>query len=89
MNRNDIIDEIQERYKRNDHHILCSEDAGYWSNIDENENDDFIEYLKDAPSAKDALIRKYPQFYDVVFSPKREAGLEFLELEGDESCVDY
>ena len=66
MKRNDIIDEIQERYERNAGGILCSKEAGYWSNLNEDENDDLMEYLKDAPSAKEALIRKYPQtiFYN-------------------------
>ena len=84
-----IIDEIQRKYERNGDNILCGKEAGYWSNLDQNENDEFIEYLKSASSAKDALIKMYPQYYDVVFSPKREAGLELLELEGDEACVDY
>ena len=81
--------EIQEKYERNTDNILCSKEGGYWSNLDQNENDDFIEYLKSAPSAKEAVIRKYPQYCDVIFSPKREVGLELLELEGDETCIDY
>lgn len=89
MKRKNSIDEIQERYERNADNILCGKEAGYWSNLDQNENDDFIEFLKDAPSAKEALIIKYPQYYDIVFSTKREAGLELLELEGDETCIDY
>lgn len=89
MKRHHIIDGIQEKYERNEDDILCSKEKGYWSNLDENENNDFIEYLKNAPSAKEAFVNKYPQYYDVVFSSKREAGLELLELEGDEDCVDY
>ncbi len=89
MKRKNCIDEIQERYERNADNILCGKEAGYWSNLDQNENDDFIEFLKNAPSAKEALIMKYPQYHDIVFSPKREAGLELLELEGDEICIDY
>ena len=89
MKSNSIIDGIQERYERNTDNILCSKEAGYWSNLDRNENDVFVEYLKNASSAKQALIEKYPQYYDMIFSPKREAGLEFLELTGDETCIDY
>lgn len=89
MKRKNCIDEIQERYERNADNILCGKEADYWLNLDQNENDDFIEFLKSAPSAKEALIMKYPQYHDIVFSPKREAGLEFLELEGDEICIDY
>ena len=91
MKRKYISDEIHEKYERNADNILCSKEkeSGYWSNLDKNENNEFMEYLKSAPSAKEALIRKYPQYYNVIFSPKREAGLELLELEGDETCVDY
>ncbi len=89
MSRKHIIDEINEIYERNKDNILYSKETGYWSNLDQNENEAFIEYLKDAPSAKEAVTKKYPQYYDVIFSSKREAGLELLELEGDESCIDY
>ena len=91
MKRKYIRDEFHEKYERNADNILCSKEkkTGYWSNLDQNENDNFVEYLKSAPSAKEAVIRKYPQYYDVIFSPKREAGLELLNLEGNETCIDY
>lgn len=84
-----IIDELLERYERNSDKILCSKEAGYWSNLDRTENDAFVEDLKTASSAKEALIKNFPQYYDIVFSPKREAGLELLDLKGDEICVDF
>ena len=89
MNRDGIIDEIQKRFIRNEDNILLGQETGYWSNLDQNENDEFIRYLKKAPSVRDAVMTKYPQCYDVIFSPKREAGLEFLELKGTECCIDY
>jgi len=89
MEKTYIIDNILETYKKNTEGIFCSKGAGYWSNLDKNENDDFVKYLQDASSAKEALMEKYPQYDDIAFSPKREAGLELLELKGDEICVDY
>ena len=88
MKREHIF-EINEKYERNADNILCGKETDYWSNLDQNENGNFIEYLKSASSAKVALIKKYPQYYDIIFSPKREAGLELLELEGNETCIDY
>ena len=38
--------EFHEKYERNADNILCAEEAGYWSNLDENENDDFIEAVQ-------------------------------------------
>ena len=89
MSGNYMVDEIEAKYERNADNILCSKEAGYWSNLDEVENNVFIEYLKDGASAREAVINKYPEYHDIIFSPKREAGLELLELEGDETCVDY
>jgi len=89
MVKRTIVDVIQERYKSNENGIFYCDDPGYWSNLDEKENEDFLEDLKKSPSAREALIRRYPQYYDVVFSPKREAGLELLGLRGEEVCADY
>src|SRR3972149_11169035 len=89
MNRDGIIDENQKRFIRNGENILLGQETGYWSNLDQNENDEFIRYIKEAPSVRDAVMAKYPQYYDVIFSPKREAGLELLELKGTECCIDY
>lgn len=83
------MDKMLERYERNADGILCSKNAGYWSNLDRSENDDFVKDLKNASSAKEALLRRYPEYFDIIYSPKREAGLEYLDLRGDETCVDY
>jgi hypothetical protein len=40
-------------------------------------------------SALEALRDYRPDFEDVIFSPKRQAGLEILQLQGDEVCIDY
>lgn len=86
---NDIVKVLQEKYRRNDMGILCAQEIGYWSNLGKEENNDFVKDLDRFPSAKEALLSKFPQHYDIIFSPKREAGLELLELRGDETCIDY
>jgi len=85
------LDNFLNGYEKSSHGIFCSKEkaAGYWSNLDKRENDELIKGLDAYPSAKEALINKHPQYYDIIFSPKREAGLELLELKGDEACIDY
>jgi hypothetical protein len=83
------MDKILDKLERDADDILCSKEDGYWSNLDKSENDYLVKDLKYASSAKEALIKKYPQYYDMIFSPKREAGLELLELKGNEACIDY
>lgn len=86
-----LIKKIEDIYQRNSDDILCAKTSGsgYWSNLDENENAEFIRKLRASSTAIDAVKKHYPHFFDVIFSPKREAGLELLDLKGNEQCVDY
>jgi hypothetical protein len=61
---------------------------GYWSNLNIEENKDLLDWAN-KNGAEDAIRNLQPNLYDVIFSPKREAGLELLELRGDEVCIDY
>lgn len=60
---------------------------GYWSNIDRDDNKKLISQLQNR-SAKEVIQNNNPELYDVIFSPRREAGLELLELSGDETVID-
>jgi len=82
-----IRSEIQKKYTKAEEHIFLSELEGYWSNLNKTENDELINSLQNI-STRD-VIRKYHQWlYNVIFSPKRAAGLEVLEMSGDEVCID-
>ncbi|MBF0405786.1 MAG: class I SAM-dependent methyltransferase [Candidatus Riflebacteria bacterium] len=62
--------------------------AGYWSNLSKIENTRLINLLKTSSSLN--LIRElYPYLEEVIYSPKRTAGLELLDIKGSESCIDY
>jgi len=91
MRESGLIKKIEAIYKRNSDGILCAgtSGTGYWSNLDESENSKFLKELSASSSAKEAVKKHYPLFFDVIYSPKREAGLELLNLKGDEKCVDY
>jgi ubiquinone/menaquinone biosynthesis C-methylase UbiE len=62
--------------------------SGYWSNLNKDENQNFMKAVKKLGPAE-AVKQIYPRLYDVIFSKKREAGLELLQLKGDELCIDY
>ncbi|HPP87186.1 MAG TPA: methyltransferase domain-containing protein, partial [bacterium] len=52
------------------------------------ENEELINLLKQYNSRK-LIKEKYNWLYEIIYSPKRLAGLELLELTGEEVCVDY
>lgn len=61
--------------------------GGYWSNLDKKENE---AYLKDVGvlGARQTAKRYFPQYYDVIFSPKRAGGLPLLDPKPGETVVD-
>ena len=61
---------------------------GYWSNLNKSENRELIEEVK-RTNPKNAIKKMHPWLEDVIFSKKREAGLELLNLKGDEVCIDF
>lgn len=61
---------------------------GYWSNLDRDENKRFLELL-DTSTPREALRETHPKYEDMVFSSKREAALELLDIKPDEICADY
>jgi len=83
-----LVDFLKSQYQTSDDGIFVADIEGYWSNLDKEENKTFIELLQHS-SAREALKKHYPWFEDVIFSPKRQAGLEILQLCGDEICIDY
>ena len=63
-------------------------DNGYWSNLSEHDNTQLMNAVKEM-SCSDAIHASHPRLKDVIFSPKRAAGLELLELDGSEVCADF
>jgi len=83
-----LIEFINTNYQKNYDDIYQADVEGYWSNFNKEENKILIESLQ-YKSAKEALREFEPRFEDIIFSPKRQAGLEMLQLQGDEVCIDY
>lgn len=83
-----IRDELYEYYGRIEENILTSNEEGYWSNLNKDENTKLISAIKHM-STKEAIRKYHGWLFDVIFSPKRAVGLELIDLTGDEACVDY
>jgi len=83
-----LQDELEERFVRTAEGIYASDPCGYWSNLTLEENTRLVQALKDKP-AREALRERQPWLEDIIYSPKRQAGLELLGLNGDEICIDY
>jgi 2-polyprenyl-3-methyl-5-hydroxy-6-metoxy-1,4-benzoquinol methylase len=84
----DFRQELQENYKKISENIFISDKQGYWSNLNKNESRHMAD-VAEKTGPRDAVRAHYPQLFNVIFSPKRQAGLELLNLSGNESCVDY
>ncbi len=83
-----LIAELAEKFPRNTWGIFEAGSEGYWSNISKEENRLMIDALADY-TAKEALSMHQSWLEDIIYSPKRGAGLELLNLNGTETCIDY
>ncbi len=61
--------------------------GGYWSNLDQDENNNFTRVLPDL-GARKTVEQYFPQHLEVIFSPKRAGGLPLLDLIPEETVVD-
>lgn len=75
-------------YKRSSSGIYKSGNSGYWSNLDKDENKKFIEGLNNA-TPLEAVREFIPNQENQIFSEKREAALELLDIVPDSVCIDY
>jgi len=83
-----LLEEIRKNFKCHENGIFFSNGGGYWSSLNLGENSKLIESLT-YRSPRQALRKLYPHLENVVFSPKRQAGLELLQLTGNETCIDF
>jgi hypothetical protein len=61
--------------------------GNYWSNLDIEENKIFLQET-DALSVEESVRKYYPEYFDVIFSRKRAAGLLFLDPMPGEIVID-
>jgi 2-polyprenyl-3-methyl-5-hydroxy-6-metoxy-1,4-benzoquinol methylase len=84
----DFRQELQCSYRKITENIFVSDKEGYWSNLDKHESRHLAD-VSEKTVTRDAVRAHYPYLFNIIFSPKRQAGLELLNLSGKESCIDY
>ncbi len=84
----EILEFLKSQYQVSSEGIFFANDNGYWSNLSKEENKIMVESLSHS-TARESLLKHQPCIEDVIYSPKRQAGLEILQLRGDEVCIDY
>jgi len=83
-----LFNYLKSKYPLSEEGIFLADSNGYWSNLSKEKNIALIESLK-TMSAREAMLRCQPWLEKVIYSPKRQAGLELLQLSGQETCIDY
>lgn len=66
---------------------VSSNRDGYWSNLSKQQNAELMAILGTRPT-KECIEATQPFFKEIIFSEKRAAGLELLQLNGTETAVD-
>lgn len=79
---------LEQSYEKDDHGIWISGNRGYWSNLTKSENTDLLSRL-DKTNTRDAILKTHPTYENIIFSEKRNAGLELLEIQPGDICIDY
>lgn len=80
--------DLDQHFDRDSRGIFTSNMDRYWSNLDKDQNEKLLNDLPNT-STQDLIRRDYPHLENIIFSPKRAAGLELLGLTGSEVCMDF
>lgn len=83
-----ILKEYLSELKKIDENIYQAiNHDGYWSNLSADENVE-LDNLTEELGCRLAIEKLQPQLSDIIFSEKRMAGLELLQLNGSEVAID-
>jgi len=88
MKNQENLSNYLENYPKESKHIYVSQDKnGYWSNLSKKQNAALMSMLG-TKSTKECITATQPSLVDVIYSDKRAANLELLQLKGTETAVD-
>lgn len=76
-------------YTQDENGIYVSGKTGYWSNLNQSENTEFLKSIEKNSQPRTVVKEMHPELENVIFSPKREAGLELMNIKKDDVCIDY
>lgn len=84
----ELSSELKDKFSQDESGIFTAGHQGYWSNLAKAENQHLIQVARQEGPRK-ALQKLAPHLENIIYSPKRGAGLELLDLKGSEVCIDY
>jgi len=82
------IDLFLKKYKNKKNIYYEKKINGYWSNLTISENKKLINAINKT-STKNVIKSLYPKLYEIIFSEKRSAALELLQISGKEIVIDF
>lgn len=82
------LSQYLEGFRMESQHIYAAPSGGgYWSNLSRRQNEELMSLLGTRPT-RECIAATQPWLLDVIFSEKRVAALELLQLSGTEIAVD-
>jgi cyclopropane fatty-acyl-phospholipid synthase-like methyltransferase len=88
MTTRESLNQFLDNFQKDSEYIYVSPHReGYWSNLSKQQNDALMSILG-TRSTRECIAATQPFLSDVIFSEKRAAGLELLQLTGTETAVD-
>ena len=89
MTKSDTALAFLNQFEQKSRHIFTAGHApGYWSNLSPSQNAELVSMLGTRPT-RECIEAVQPALSDVIFSDRRAAALELLQLNGTEVAVDY
>ena len=79
---------IYDIYNEKDGVFSRDNDAGYWSNFSEEDQELLFQELKKKTSEK-VIEDNFPKYHKMIFDPSRCLALELLDIKEDQTGVDY
>ena len=86
--KNEILSTFLDNYEKESDLIFNTKNTnGYWSNLSKIDNSELMNCIQKM-TTRDSIKQTHSNLYDVIFSEKRAAGLELLDLNGSEIALD-
>jgi SAM-dependent methyltransferase len=86
--RHERLEQYLGQFERESERLFLAPNTdGYWSNLSREQNAELVSLLGTRPT-RECIAATQPHHAEVIYSPKRAAALELLQLDGTEVAVD-
>ena len=79
---------LDRRYACQNGVYRASDNEGYWSNIDWQDQAALLQLLEERP-CRDVVQEQLPHLEEIIFNPLRAVGLRLLDIKDGETGIDY